>query len=63
MNRAVIRAVAVLAVIAAVVVVPVVAQSAPAQAPAFTLELFNGQTLKLADLKGKHVALFFWAEW
>lgn len=32
-------------------------------APAFTLELFTGQTLRLADLAGRPVILLFWAEW
>jgi cytochrome oxidase Cu insertion factor (SCO1/SenC/PrrC family) len=35
----------------------------PAAAPAFSLELFNGQTLRLADLKGTAVVLLFWANW
>jgi hypothetical protein len=50
--------------LASVVVAPAVAQGAPAvQAPAFTLELFNGASLKLADLRGKAVVVLFWAEW
>jgi hypothetical protein len=45
------------------VVVPQVARAAPPPAPAFALELFSGQTLRLADLKGKPVVLLFWTEW
>jgi cytochrome c biogenesis protein CcmG/thiol:disulfide interchange protein DsbE len=32
-------------------------------APAFTLELLDGGTLSLADLKGSPVILLFWAPW
>jgi cytochrome oxidase Cu insertion factor (SCO1/SenC/PrrC family) len=39
------------------------AQAAPAAAPAFSLELFDGRTLRLADLKGTAVVLLFWANW
>jgi len=64
MPAAAIRTLAVIVMIAAIMVVPTVAQSAPAaQAPAFTLELFSGQSLKLADLKGKAVVVLFWADW
>jgi cytochrome oxidase Cu insertion factor (SCO1/SenC/PrrC family) len=59
-----IRILAIIVLITAVIVVPAIVQGAPAsQAPAFTLDLFNGQSLKLADLKGKAVVLLFWAEW
>jgi cytochrome c biogenesis protein CcmG/thiol:disulfide interchange protein DsbE len=34
-----------------------------AKAPEFTLKLFNGDNLKLSDLKGKTVLLNFWASW
>jgi hypothetical protein len=44
-------------------VVPVYAAPTPVPAPAFTLELFNEQTLRLADLKGTAVILLFWANW
>ena len=42
------------------------AQAAPAHAgsaPAFTLELLDGKTLRLADYKGSAVILLFWAPW
>ncbi len=32
-------------------------------APAFELKTFDGQTIRLADLKGKAVAVNFWASW
>jgi cytochrome c biogenesis protein CcmG, thiol:disulfide interchange protein DsbE len=32
-------------------------------APAFTLGLFDGKTLSLADFKGSPVILLFWAPW
>jgi cytochrome oxidase Cu insertion factor (SCO1/SenC/PrrC family) len=38
-------------------------QAAPGQAPAFSLELFNGKTLRLADLRGRPVILLFWTQW
>lgn len=33
------------------------------QAPDFTVKLFNGEQLKLSELKGKAVLLNFWASW
>ncbi len=48
---------------AVLIVAPVAAWAAPGPAPAFTLELFNGKTLSLADLKGTGVILLFWAQW
>ena len=33
------------------------------QAPDFTLNLFNGDQLRLSELKGKAVLLNFWASW
>ncbi|MDQ7858563.1 MAG: hypothetical protein QN174_13625 [Armatimonadota bacterium] len=58
------------AVLAALLVAAVAAapggtatQAAPAAAPVFSLELFTGQTLRLADLKGTAVVLLFWANW
>jgi len=38
---------------------PIVGQ----QAGDFTLELFNGEKMKLSDLRGKAVLLNFWASW
>jgi cytochrome c biogenesis protein CcmG/thiol:disulfide interchange protein DsbE len=35
----------------------------PVPAPDFTLEMFNGKSLRLADLKGTAVILLFWARW
>ncbi|MBN8594246.1 MAG: redoxin domain-containing protein [Anaerolineae bacterium] len=32
-------------------------------APAFTVETFDGQTIRLADLRGKVVVVNFWASW
>lgn len=32
-------------------------------APSFTLELFTGKTLTLADLKSTAVILLFWTQW
>lgn len=34
-----------------------------AQAPAFTLALLDGTTLRLADMKGSPIVLLFWAPW
>jgi cytochrome oxidase Cu insertion factor (SCO1/SenC/PrrC family) len=51
------------AVVAVMLVMLPAMQAAPRPAPAFSLELFNGQTLTLADLKGKAVLLLFWAPW
>lgn len=33
------------------------------QAPDFTLELYSGDSLRLADLRGKPVMVDFWASW
>ena len=35
----------------------------PKPAPAFALPDLDGRTIRLADLKGKLVLLFFWATW
>ena len=32
-------------------------------APAFAVETFDGQTIRLADLRGKVVVVNFWASW
>ena len=54
---------AVALLVAMLIVAPVAARAAPGPAPAFRLELFNGKTLSLADLKGTGVILLFWAQW
>lgn len=33
------------------------------EAPDFTLKLFNGEQLRLSDLRGKAVLINFWASW
>lgn len=38
-------------------------QSGGKPAPAFTLTLLDGKTLRLADLRGSPVVLLFWAPW
>ncbi len=38
-------------------------RAAPKVAPPFTLELFRGEPLSLAALKGSAVILLFWAPW
>lgn len=35
----------------------------PKPAPAFALPALDGGTVRLGDLKGKAVLLFFWATW
>ncbi len=63
MRGSTVRLAAVMLLGAICIAVPIVAQAAPGPAPAFTLELFNGKTLSLADLKGTGVILLFWAQW
>ena len=53
--------VALLTMLVAVAVLP--ARAAQGPAPAFTLDLFNGRTLRLADLKVTAVILLFWTQW
>jgi cytochrome oxidase Cu insertion factor (SCO1/SenC/PrrC family) len=54
---------ATVALLAMVLIVALEAQAAPGPAPAFSLELFNGKTLRLADLRGRPVILLFWTQW
>ena len=37
--------------------------AAPARAPGFTLDLFDGTTFRLAASRGSPVVLLFWAPW
>lgn len=62
MRIPVLRAIALVLLITAGLACPAPAAQTVA-APAFTLELFNGQTLRLADLKGTAVVLLFWTQW
>jgi type III secretory pathway component EscT len=61
MTTSILRGAALLTLALAVVALP--AQAASKAAPAFTLELFNGKTISLGDLKGMAVVLLFWAPW
>lgn len=63
MRRPFVRLVVAVLITAIFFIVPAVAGGAPGPAPAFSLELFGGQTLKLADLKGTAVVLLFWTQW
>jgi cytochrome oxidase Cu insertion factor (SCO1/SenC/PrrC family) len=63
MHLSAFRLIALVLAVAAAAIGPAAAQAAPAPAPAFTLDLFSGKTLSLADLKGRAVVLLFWAEW
>lgn len=38
-------------------------QARGALAPGFTLQLLDGKTLSLADMKGAPIVLLFWAPW
>jgi cytochrome oxidase Cu insertion factor (SCO1/SenC/PrrC family) len=50
-------------VVAALALALLATPAGGAPAPGFTLELFTGQVLRLADLAGRPVILLFWAEW
>ncbi len=53
-------------VLALALVAPALAQNAPAvgdAAPDFTARTLDGGTIRLADLRGRHVLLEFWATW
>jgi cytochrome oxidase Cu insertion factor (SCO1/SenC/PrrC family) len=63
MHSPALRAAAIPALVAMLAVAPAAVRAAPTPAPAFTLELFTGKTLSLADLKGKAVILLFWTQW
>jgi len=39
------------------------AYESPKPAPAFALPALDGRTVRLEDLKGKALLLFFWATW
>ncbi len=59
--------IALIAVVLALLGIRVVQKMAPplenGAAPAFELKTFDGQTVRLTDLKGKAVAVNFWASW
>jgi cytochrome oxidase Cu insertion factor (SCO1/SenC/PrrC family) len=42
---------------------PVQVSAALGPAPAFTLGLFDGKSVSLADFKGSPVILLFWTPW
>jgi cytochrome oxidase Cu insertion factor (SCO1/SenC/PrrC family) len=63
MHRVFVRLVVPLMLAAVLVVAPASAGAAPGPAPAFTLDLFSGKSLSLADLKGKAVIMLFWTQW
>ena len=51
------------ALLIGIILVPVALGAPGGLAPPFTLELFTGKTLTLADLKGAAVILLFWTQW
>jgi hypothetical protein len=57
------RASAAIAIVALAGLFVARAQGAAQPAPGFTLELLDGQSLSLDDLKGSPVILLFWAPW
>ena len=57
------RASAAIAIVALVGLLVARAQGASQPAPAFTLELLDGRSLSLDELKGSPVILLFWAPW
>ena len=46
-----------------IILAPVALGGPGGSAPPFTLELFTGKALTLADLKGTAVVLLFWTQW
>jgi len=46
-----------------IILAPVALGGPGGSAAPFTLELFTGKTLTLADLKGTAVVLLFWTQW
>lgn len=52
-----------LVLLAVSLVGPLSGQVRRTEAPAFTLALLDGGTLKLADMKGSPIILLFWAPW
>ena len=57
------RASAAIAIVALAGLLVARAQGASPPAPEFTLELLDGRSLSLVDLKGSPVILLFWAPW
>ena len=51
------------ALLIGIILAPVALGAPGGPAPPFTLELFTGKTLTLADLKGAAVILLFWTQW
>ena len=51
------------ALVIGMILTPVVFGAPGGPAPDFTLDLFTGKTLTLAQLKGTAVVLLFWTQW
>ena len=51
------------ALLIGIIMAPVALGAPGGLAPPFTLELFTGKPLTLADLKGTAVILLFWTQW